>query len=121
MHINFLERVKFFTNLLKCMEKAASQGYSSLLACCQEKQLLFKQKYPQLPHMADANVLQELPKDSRSAKLLPFEWRHVTPLMCYGDGNCLYRYATIISTFICPCSHWNTGMNSHQGTSYIPH
>ena len=77
------------------MEEAASHGYDNLLACCREKQLLFKQKYSQLPYMADANVLQQLPTDARSAKLLPTEWRHVTPLMCCGDGNCLYRYATI--------------------------
>lgn len=55
---------------------------------------LFKQKYPQLPYMADAGILEQLPIDARSTQLLPSEWRHVTPLTCYGDGNCLYRYAT---------------------------
>ena len=44
--------------------------------------------------MADTSVLQQLPTDAISVQLLPTEWRYVTPLTCYGDRNCLYRYAT---------------------------
>ena len=24
--------------------------------------------------------------------MLPDNWKHVCPVRCYGDGNCLYRY-----------------------------
>ena len=44
--------------------------------------------------MTDVSLLQNLPTDVNSTKLLPTGWKHLTPLECYGDGNCLYRYVS---------------------------
>jgi len=58
--------------------------------------------------MSCISTLQSLPVDRYSKTLLPHAWKHVTPLQCYGDRNCLYRYM-----------YYNTGVGWEGGGGHF--
>ena len=85
------ERGFFFKSQLKNLAHAASSGYNALLEACRHTQLIIDQSYPSIPHMDTKYNLQTIPTHQYSESILPKEWKHVRPITCYGDGNCLYR------------------------------
>ena len=88
------ERIHFFESLRLKLEKTAQDDYQRFTMACHNARTSFEQKYPVLPEMESTKVndLQALPVDNQAKQLLPKGWKHVTPLQCRGDGNCLYRY-----------------------------
>ena len=88
------DRMFFFESLREMLEKS-SQVYERLFLSCVDVRSLIEQTYPELPQMESTSALQSLPVDMHAKTLLPEQWKHVTPLKCEGDGNCLYRYAFI--------------------------
>ena len=82
-----------FRSLLWGLAKASSKGFKNLKMKCEETQALINASYPTIPHASIAE-LQPLPEHKYSKTLLPHEWRMLTPLQCFGDGNCLYRFVT---------------------------
>ena len=73
------ERIQFFTRLIATKSEGGCSMwiYNNLTTCCQHTEDQTKQEYANLPYMNDVGILQQLPN---SAKLLPTEWKHVTPL-----------------------------------------
>ena len=88
-------RVAFFKKQLLTLVHASSDGYHALLDACKECQALIDHLFPSIPVMNISQYqshIQTLPTDMYSKSILPEEWKHVCPMTCYGDGNCLYRY-----------------------------
>ena len=92
-----LERNKFFQSSLCTLAEAATKGYLTLFGACKEQQISIEQMYPDIPRLESTSSLHRVPIHALSESLLPNEWKHLTPLYCYGDGNCLYRYASHIN------------------------
>ena len=93
--------MSFFKGQLLALAHATQKdGYSGLLDACKHTQELINQLYPSIPAL-DINQqqpdLQTTSLDKYSKSILPDEWNHVCPITCYGDGNCLYRYAVMLT------------------------
>ena len=93
-------RVSFFKKQLIALARATqNNGYNALLDACKQTQLLIDQSYPSIPAI-DINQqqpdLQTISFDKYSKSILPDEWKHMCPITCYGDGNCLYRYVVVM-------------------------
>lgn len=98
------ERLHFFASWRVQLENAAMDPaqYQSFMSVCHNVYALFAKKYPTIPEMELVDVLQNLPVDMYSKQLLPQGWKHVTPLQCLGDGNCLYRCVkAVCGMYIC--------------------
>ena len=83
------ERRKFFKSLLHT--RLQPRGTNPCYKHVRNNSHVLTQKFPEIPHLDGIHVLHQMPNHSLSASLLPKEWKHLTPLYCYGDGNCLYR------------------------------
>lgn len=68
------------------------EPYKSLSEACKRTFAEILSKYPHVPSVKCSQIFS-LPIDQLAKTLLPSEWKHLTPLQCVGDGNCLYRYA----------------------------
>ena len=107
--------MQFFESQREKLEEAArgTEGYGRLSSSCANAQRLIDQKYPELPQMNTVSTLQSLPVDRYSKTLLPPEWKHVTPLQCIGDGNCLYRYLYHSGWHLKGTTQWTNPMYVH--------
>ena len=93
-----MTRELFFKKLLTNLAHAASGGYDELYRACKEIQARIDKSYPTLPLLnikQQQSNLEGLSIDHYSKSFLPDSWRHVCPVSCDGDGNCLYRYAQL--------------------------
>ena len=109
------KRVIFFEEQLLDLQQASSKGYNALLDACIQSQLLFEKSFPSIPAM-DINqhqsYLNAVPTDEYSKSILPQEWKHVCPIKCYGDGNCLYRYVFRVHVRTCSLG-WDNNIIMH--------
>ena len=92
--------MQFFRSLLTGLGEASSKGFGNLKIKCEETQASINTNYPTIPYVSVAE-LQPLLEDKYSKTLLPQERRMLTPLQCFGDGNCLYRLDTIPNKYNC--------------------
>ena len=83
----------FFERLRVKLELTAlySIDYEEFITACHAAFTKFDEQYPALPEIGIRGVLRTLPVDISSQNLLPQDMKHITPLQCMGDGNCLYR------------------------------
>lgn len=86
-----VDRISFFQSLLTVLNEAASKGYQSLHASCITAHEDTQQLYSEIPFLNNVSSLQSMQRDAYSMALLPQECKHLIPLFCRGDGNCLYR------------------------------
>ena len=86
------DRNKFFESTLKSLYEAATKGYESLYASCILKHDVMHQKYPDIPFLSSTNELVNMRLHAYSKSVLPHDSKHLIPLFCNGDGNCLYKY-----------------------------
>lgn len=103
------ERGAYFVSLQNVLQRESSRGYAALHACCKQLQLNFQDKYPDIPSLNNAFVLQSQDVDRISQCLLPPDCAHLTPLKTTGDGNCLYRWVW----------HACLGFSTNMSTRYI--
>ena len=87
------QRASFFQSLRKNLEEAATEGYSQFQRSCLLASQRIKEQYSDVPFLQDCSALQSVRRDKYSTRFLPKPLSHITPLQCYGDGNCLFRYA----------------------------
>lgn len=89
------QRASFFQSLRKNLEEAATEGYSHLQTSCLLASQRIKEQFSDPPFLQDysESVLQSMRRDKYSTRFLPKSLSHIIPLQCYGDGNCLFRYA----------------------------
>ena len=87
----YTERIKFFQSMRKTLEEAAVSGFCELYLACVAVMKSIQNSGFKVPFLESKECLLHLPQDSISKKLLPSDWKHATPIQCYGDGNCLYR------------------------------
>ena len=85
-------RINFFESTLKALHEAATKGYETLHASCVTIHDDIHQKYPDIPFLRNANGLLSMRFHAYSKSILPHEFKHLVPIFCNGDGNCLYRY-----------------------------
>ena len=95
------DRIKFFESALKALYEAATKGYESLYASCVNVHDGMHQGYPDIPFLTNANDLVNMRFHAYSKSILPRDSKHLIPLFCNGDGNCLYRYDNLLL-------HYNT-------------
>ena len=87
-------RSTFFKDHLKRLAHAAAGGFDTLQQACKLTQSLIDDVYPSVTTSSTRlQQLQTVPVHLYSKSILPQGWKHVQPLICYGDGNCLYRYS----------------------------
>ena len=99
-------RSTFFEDHLKRLAHAAASGFDTLKQACKLTQSLVDDVYPSITtNSSQLQQLQNVPVHQYSKSILPQGWKHVHPLTCYGDGNCLYRYMHNVN-FI--CHRWYT-------------
>ena len=95
--IIIIERPIHFESMRQTLEAAAKIGVEELYSACLKVKGMIEDNGFRLPVLESYESLSHLPTDEISKKLLPAEWKHVTPLQCLGDGNCLYRYESDFS------------------------
>lgn len=86
------ERHRFFLLMRETLEAAAVNGFDELYSVCVMAQKAIEDMDFKVPVMQNKEKLILLQEDAFSKTLLPSDWQHVTPIQCYGDSNCLYRY-----------------------------
>ena len=92
------ERVLFFQDMLKTLQQGStSTTYDYFLSFCRNVKFLCDQHYPDL-HSDHHQHTYRYEVDADAKLLLPQGWKHMTPVKCYGDGNCLYRYMNLLKT-----------------------
>lgn len=74
------------------LEAASVDGFNELHSVCVRVQKAIEDAGYEVPVMQNNEKLILLKEDAFSKTLLPSDWQDVTPIQCYGDGNCLYRY-----------------------------
>ena len=87
------QRASFFQSLRKNLEEAATEGYTQFQKSCLLASQRIKEQYSDVPFLQDCSALRSVRRDKYSIRFLPKPLSHITPLQCYGDGNCLFRYA----------------------------
>ena len=88
-------RREVFDRWLAKLRKEASHGYDALATSCLQLQSLISH-CAEVPLLKDVSKLNNRIEDSHSKAFLPGSWKHLTPLTTTADGNCLYRYASIL-------------------------
>ena len=86
------DRINFFESTLKSLREAATKDYETLYASCVSVYDDMRQVYPDIPFLSNANGLVNMRFHAYSKSLLPCDFKHLIPLFCNADGNCLYRY-----------------------------
>ena len=85
-------RSNFFKDHLKRLAVAGSSGFDSLKQACEVTQSSIDNLYPSIAtRSSQFQSLSTVPVHQYSKSILPHGWKHLLPLACYGDGNCLYR------------------------------
>lgn len=79
----------------KTLEAASINGlnrFDEFYSVCVRTQRAIVDAGYEVPVMQTKEKLIFLKEDAFSKTLLPSNWQNLTPIQCYGDGNCLYRY-----------------------------
>ena len=97
-------REDYFRAVLADLYKISADGFTSLKTACATVLSEIKLKYPLPTPSADEHTLQLLPKDSISLQLMPRDAKSLVPLVCSGDGNCLFRLALNQFSIILSCT-----------------
>ena len=84
-------REDYFKAVLADLYNISADGFARLKAACATVLSEIELKHPLPTPCADAHSLQLLPKDSISLQLIPQDVKSIVPLVCSGDGNCLFR------------------------------
>lgn len=87
------------------LEAAAAIEFDELYLACVTAQKAIEDAGFEVPIVQNKEKLVHLQEDAFSKSLLPSDWKDITPIQCYGDGNCLYRYGCVwyIPMSMCTC------------------
>ena len=89
------KRKNFFAESLNRLQRKSST-MEALMCQCAEELELYQQNYPDVFISREPHVGAQLPVDAYSLSIYPkkdnFNLVGYTPVYCFGDGNCLFRY-----------------------------
>ena len=83
--------MEFFNQSLKRLAKASTYGFEALKQECESECKKHNSLWPIIP--SEEYNYEKFDYDIYSKSILPPDLQDIySPVMCTGDGNCLYRY-----------------------------